>query len=418
MVPSLRRVVAVAGLPLLLGWGLLRVRFKPGMIQLHQVDSPAQTRSPNNEAEQLEERPDRADRANRLWRKQGAELAQLVLTSAGTAKALQLHKVDVPAQNTLADTGGALPTSTCRTNEVMRGGAPSFLWSKRHNLTMYFTPKGGATAAAQIMFLLMGLFEKALAYHPWIHKYRQDVHNRGPAHEVLPTTRARVKQCAQCTDKGRCLKLIRNPLDRAVSGFLHVQRTKLKDSMPHAPSFAQWVSVLKTTIVGAEGRRQEASDNHWRPQFVAACDSSTTTRDVTHLPVEMLGDGLGVFASTHGIDGLRDPSRANISSGHYVKHTSRMLPNASHVPYAVLKTAIPLYSSFFTDPAITRDVCCIFSNDVHMYRAACRELWVSACERCAAACKRELSRLEVCDLALADSGARSNQRNESRIVAP
>ena len=167
----------------------------------------------------------------------------------------------------------------------------------------------------------------------------------------------------------------------------------------------QWVSVLKTASVGAQGRGQEAADagahgrEHWRPQFVAACDSSTTRRVVTHLPVEMLGDGLEAFANTHGIAGLRDPSRTNISSRHYVKHTKRMLPNASHVPYTELETAIPSYSSFFTDPAIARDVCCLFANDVHMYRAACREPWVSACESCAAACKRELSRMEVCDLA-------------------
>jgi len=304
-------------------------------------------------------------------------------------------------------------------------GSALHLWDQRHDLTVYGTPKGGATAATQIMFRLMGLYKEALAYSPWIHDYRVQVHNRRPERKILPTTRTRVASCAQCTEKGRCLKLIRNPMDRAVSGFLHYGRI-LKERRPeHGKSvhprrhlsgqpftyvrwssltsnktFAQWVSMFKT----AKGPTPFMKD-HWLPQFVKACDSPTATnpRVVTHLPVEMLGHGLEVFANTYGIIGLHDPKLFNISSRHYVKPTKRTLPNAAHVPYEKLKTAIPTYSSFFMDSDIARDVCCIFAADVHMYRAACREPWVSACENCAATCKRELSRLQVCgDLAFAD----------------
>ena len=162
--------------------------------------------------------------------------------------------------------------------------------------------------------------------------------------------------------------------------------------------------MLKTTSVTPQGRQRAADEgvlgrNHWRPQFSAACDSTSTSTVVTHIPVEMLGVGLDVFATAQGISGLSDPGGANVSSSHYVKRVKRMLHNASQVPFDELESEIPSYSSFYTEPTITRDICCLFANDVHLYRAACAEAWVSVCEGCVAACKRELERLQVCDLA-------------------
>jgi len=70
----------------------------------------------------------------------------------------------------------------------------------------------------------MGVFEKAMAYDTWIHNYREHVHDRQPRSEILPAHTSRVAQCAQCNDRGRCVKLIRNPLDRAVSSYLFMHR--------------------------------------------------------------------------------------------------------------------------------------------------------------------------------------------------
>ena len=274
MAPLLRRVVAVVGLVVMTSLATLLVSGKM-KVRIERNTLAAQLDAASTPAAPLPNTP-----------------------SASLATPRAKAYVHIGPHKTRA---APLPTSTCRADEVMGCGTPLFLWDKQHNLTMYGTPKGGATVTAQIMFRLMGLYEQALAYHPWIHEYRMKVHDRGTAHEVRPTTRAQVQQCAQCTETGRCLKLIRNPLDRAVSSFLHAHKTKLTDSMPSVPTFAQWVSVLKTASVGAQGRGQEAADagapgrSHWRPQFVAACDSSTTRRVVTHLPVEMLGDGLEAF---------------------------------------------------------------------------------------------------------------------------
>ncbi len=127
-------------------------------------------------------------------------------------------------------TAAAIPEhrqdSLCRAEEVIptTGSSSMFLWDRRHNLTMYGTPKGGATVTAQIMFRLMGVFEKAMAYDAWIHNYRVLVHDRRPRSEILPAPKAKVAQCAQCNDRGRCVKVIRNPLDRAVSSYLFAHR--------------------------------------------------------------------------------------------------------------------------------------------------------------------------------------------------
>lgn len=220
-----------------------------------------------------------------------------------------------------------------------------------------------------------------------------------PEHQGIP--------CSQCGKQGwRCLMLVRNPFDRVVSSYFamaeHVNnifRAGRPQQTPENWTFAQYIQFLK--FVEGAGLRYRL-DDHWLPQCDGSCDGHPPNfPKLVHLPIENLDAGLAWFGKMQDIKGL---TRHNMSSHHYIKHSSRLTPGAAHIPFnqtqllsPTFRDHAPRYDSFLTEPKILRDVCCLYRNDIQLYRHACSAEWLQGCEECIETCAAQLRRLERCD---------------------
>ncbi|CAK0817583.1 unnamed protein product [Prorocentrum cordatum] len=264
--------------------------------------------------------------------------------------------------------------------------------SRSSKLQIMGQGKGGATVSAQIMFNFLNITEKALEYSRWIHDYRCEVFNKDPDHKSY--------KCSECGLNGlKCLYIVRNPLDRVVSSYVHTMSTnnmhtsirgKIADFAADA-FFAEFIAFLKGTA--ATGRRYWG-DPHYLPQCDTVCEHTEFDR-VQHLLIESLDAGLAWFGQTENIQGL---TRNNMSSKHYVKKSSRMDPGAAYLRYSKhLHDSPPSYESFLAEPSIFKDVCCFFRTDIELYRKSCSAEWLQGCAECMDSCARELRRLAPCN---------------------
>jgi hypothetical protein len=121
----------------------------------------------------------------------------------------------------------------------------TLLFDKKHKVIIDWTPKSGCTIAAKMFFKSMGLFDEAIAYAPWIHKYRQEVFYK--SHVVLPSD--------LLNQDNFLFKVVRNPYMRVVSSYIHIclnghknpkkQAKRKKDFVDYASiTFAQFIDEL------------------------------------------------------------------------------------------------------------------------------------------------------------------------------
>ncbi|CAK0825961.1 unnamed protein product [Prorocentrum cordatum] len=247
----------------------------------------------------------------------------------------------------------------------------------------------GATVSTQIMFNFLNITNKALEFSSWIHDYCGRVFNQDADHEAY--------QCSECGLNGlKCLQIVRNPLDRVVSSYVHTMSTKIHTFIEREiadfaadASFAEFIAFLKRT---AATRSRYWQDGHYLPQCDKTCKHTEFDR-VQHLPVESLDAGLAWFGQTENIQGL---TRKNMSSNHYVKKSPRVDPGAAYLRYSEhLRDSPPSYESFLAEPSIFKDVCCLFRADIELYRKSCSSEWLQGCAECVDSCARELRRVQA-----------------------
>ena len=89
------------------------------------------------------------------------------------------------------------------------------------NLAVMWSYKAACTTVIKWVFLHNGLLPDALAYNSWIHKYR--LHHYQKSDRYL----GRLKELGR--GKFDVIKVVRDPLDRAVSSYIHAYRTGYDD---------------------------------------------------------------------------------------------------------------------------------------------------------------------------------------------
>mmetsp|Transcript_25875 Transcript_25875/g.79569 ORF Transcript_25875/g.79569 Transcript_25875/m.79569 type:complete len:390 (-) Transcript_25875:27-1196(-) len=279
--------------------------------------------------------------------------------------------------------------------------------------------KGGATVASQLMFRRWGLLEAARSFDPTAaipeHVFR---------HRRLPKLGPRYQLqgfdlCADCRRGGgwKCAVVVRSPLDRAVSSYVHVLRynvvPQLEPSRADA-SFREFHALLRNfTVPGYPYRtmmylhepsanvlHERATWAHAGPQTRAClADSPADYADVFLLPTETIDRG--------GLDqlfrrlGVRLAPVADVPTRHYVaKAPPTNAADLADLPFSeVRRRRYPAYDGFFRDEALAADVFAAYRADVAVYARACRSPALrDGCAACADACDRELARL-------ADAGA-------------
>lgn len=90
-------------------------------------------------------------------------------------------------------------------------------------MVVMWSPKAACTTAITWAFLHNGLLEEALAFSPWVHRYRLRRYQK---------TERYLERLRRLPRQGRyVVKIARNPFERAVSSFLHAYRHSYEDQL-------------------------------------------------------------------------------------------------------------------------------------------------------------------------------------------
>ena len=354
----------------------------------------------------------------------------LILGSAAVGVLPAAAESSVPASTLF---GSCTPLQTARRTYP----GHTSLVDHEQRIMLMFTPKGGATVAAQIFLRYEDLLKEAYTYSTWVHNYRLEVFNQQANHVPV--------QCTPklCSTGWTCIRLIRQPLDRVVSTYAfaakgctilahwdELKRIKLGSraaqyKTPAAGSAEfQWgnytappkelCDVLRTTsfdeftqalTMRSTTRTVSKADDHFMPQVHLVddtCDGSTMGAGIFLVPVEFLSDALPYLGRTTGVwlnATGQTSSHYNMQNQHQVEDDLELqTAPVPFWPYSRVAKQSPPYELFTSsDSDIGRRVCCLFREDIEMYRRACRQPWMQLCTACVAVCNRELERLRsVC----------------------
>lgn len=275
------------------------------------------------------------------------------------------------------------------------------------------SPKGGATVAAQLFSRYEGVYQEALQYDPWIHNYVSDIFNEHPNHPYV--------NCREvCTDPNwTCIKIVRQPLDRVVSSYIHTMNrglwknwAELKESAPtrypgtyvHNPTasnitFQDFILALQRVArVPQEQQTKSPGSQHFMPQksrcdFPSVRKTGALTPGVHLVPVEGLSDNLRAVGNLTGI--YFDDS--NLSSHHYIKKDQSLLPtDAPSWPLEKVIQEHPSYDAFVRPRSHeATSLCFLFLGDFDLYRRACRQPWIRRCEACSKECDLQVARIRA-----------------------
>ena len=294
----------------------------------------------------------------------------------------------------------------------------------QRQLILLAAPKAGATVTSRLAIALAGKTQAAVAYGGYPLRY---AHARLPSHLFFPGSF--FSKCRQI-ESWTCIHFLRNPMDRAVSSYLHTMKHDLfkytvgrlgvmcgaggasVQHCLHNASFFEFISTLQD-VAATKG----ASLNpHWTPQFHPDISYS----GVTLVPLESLPDGYEcpLLAKTEGqlLAGREGNFSIPSLTNHYVLHTdSKPSTATAFLDFTTLskmraRGQVPPYDDFYKDKGFCRHILtCLYAGDLDAYVKMCGQAHVRACPSLNAACQRELVRLrDVCGLPASKLGLNSS----------
>jgi hypothetical protein len=236
----------------------------------------------------------------------------------------------------------------------------AFLW----------TPKAGCTSLVRWFFFHTGDLDAALAYNPFVHRYRQAIFMKRPGYFL---------ESVELMLRGEVpvIKLVRNPYDRSVSSFAQLLR------LQRAPSGA-WARKLRNLILSRIGETAPkhclSFDQFLRGVAAIGPGSARLNRHVAsqyHMGEDQLRDRivkLEHFASQIGaIEGefrLPPSPMAMITGSSH--HRSKVAADAGSLARALVSSAdfppdaTPSYEAFY-DAGTRRLAALIFQADFRAY---------------------------------------------------
>ena len=300
-------------------------------------------------------------------------------------------------------------------------------------LMVLSSPKAGATLAMRLMLSRLNLTAETHRYGGFYPISYKEMFHKQPGRKP-PLT---VEDLRPCAPGGGwlCVHLVRNPLDRAVSSYIHTLsyndahlsllfaelggacgRDVPANECQRNASFAEFARALGAR---ARTRSRSSGDGHFMPQAFgpAAADrrSSQGFPGVLRVPIEMMSEADGAdCAPLAALEPWKLPIAeaavfgADTKLSHY-KVQAQATPDGSEdwpfarVAAAAKAKATPTYDSFWGNKSFCRNVVgCLYAADVALYVASCTDA-ASPLRQCAAyrrVCARELARLHsVCGIA-------------------
>mmetsp|Transcript_55004 Transcript_55004/g.125179 ORF Transcript_55004/g.125179 Transcript_55004/m.125179 type:complete len:362 (-) Transcript_55004:5-1090(-) len=298
-------------------------------------------------------------------------------------------------------------------------------------LLIMSSAKAGATLAERLMFAHLNLTEKAMEVHGHIDyplSYK-NIFDKQPGHGSPYRGSPRgmdeyVNRCSP-TSSWLCLAIVRNPLDRAISSYIH--------SMSHLSTISKTFRELgdnedATYVKFAEalhgrarnGGTSKGAENHFMPQIVPKTKEGRLRPGVLYVPIEMLSEpdgyqcpllervqGWRVAELENAVLSALGAEKGTPATGrHYVVQ----MPGSSgagsqNLPFPEIAAAkaenrMPSYDSFWGNKSFCKHVVgCLYRRDVELYVETCATPELRGCRAFRAACEEQLGRLRrVCGL--------------------
>ena len=208
-----------------------------------------------------------------------------------------------------------------------------------------WSPKSGCTTVCKIFFDYMGILEEYIKEYPWIHNARPKFYK----------TYGLVNQDLLLSNEYIKLKFVRNPYSRAVSSYLHVMKSKLKDRLFNGldMSFYEFLTNINSS--------QYTEDVHYALQISRIEDIHR--KIFNHIiKLENLEKELAKIQDIYGIE-----LKYKFPSTHHTIKDNSILLDIAYVKYSKIKT-IPNYKSFYQHTAIQELVNTIYRKDIDIYQ--------------------------------------------------
>ena len=232
--------------------------------------------------------------------------------------------------------------------------------SEKDKLLIGFTPKAGCTVASKLFFNHIGKLEEALAFDPWIHKYRTEYAKEYPTNYWHLTSKKIVR-----------IKFVRNPFTRAVSSYIHAMRNPYeKEGIEsfyqiedfRTISFEQFLTYL-------ESLRISSCNPHHALQCAPGEGKYYKYNHIVKL--ENLENELNSINEKNKFNLKLEDSL--LKSGHHLKKNETENQFVGQTPYLVLTkgkrrtSEIPSYHSFYNE-LLKEKVLKIYKRDFNFYK--------------------------------------------------
>jgi hypothetical protein len=241
-----------------------------------------------------------------------------------------------------------------------------FLVDTEKMFALLWTPKAGSLFAVRWFFKQRGLLKEAVAYNKFVHKYREDVYRYSEEH------RKSLNAYMRNPDDFSVIKIVRHPLKRAASSFIHANKRGYSDrkiskvigrklSAENRFSFKEFICYLATVNI-------YACNVHYRAQLHSLEKSGKIKVD----HVIDLEDSIVKLSKLEKELGLKVTNLDQFSkSGH---HTTRVEMEGFYGDtidfYGQKGVLIPYAKSFYDDDLVTR-VGSIYADDFAQYGYLC-----------------------------------------------
>ncbi|WP_216828232.1 sulfotransferase family 2 domain-containing protein [Alkalihalobacterium elongatum] len=242
------------------------------------------------------------------------------------------------------------------------------LYNKDFPLILFWSQKSGCTSLVKWFFSQNGLLKKALEYHPWIHKYENNVYKK-----QLNYKKEIMEQIM--TSKKDTFKLVRNPYKRAVSSYLFYSN--------HLNKGSRYSQIQNEKIMEALFTNNNSNNNISFKQFLHYIQKVGATNVESHFAQQYI-DGEEFFINNYiylenfnkqileieekyGL--LKTPlSQITDSHHHYSKRMKHDGNYADMIPDKEFwKKNLPTYDSFYDNETIDL-VKEIFKKDFKVYK--------------------------------------------------
>lgn len=276
-------------------------------------------------------------------------------------------------------------------------GPPIRLVDAPDKKMLFYSAKGGATVAVQTFFRTLNIYDMAIRYSKWIHDFEWQIFHS------LPYFNYKHYPCALCSQEDwHCAKVVRDPLDRTVSSYIHTLKMNVWTNINYYDAFSgnesnffenrnsSFYNYLNMLEYVENANMHVKFSEHYMPQ--------TTSCDSDYVALILIEEAEESFEAYYKFSGV-NYTYVSEHSPHYINNKKNIArdPNlTAYTPFEKLRDNLPLYESFYRDTDVFMKVYDIFYDDFKLYERACNQKWLlEGCSSCQARCDNHRSRLHT-----------------------